>query len=307
MSDLDKKIPVILDTDIGSDIDDTWALAMLLKCPELDLRLVVSDTDDTDYRARLAARLLDVAGRTDVPVGVGINPSNLEKREGQWEWVKEYPLSQYPGTIHEDGVDAIIRTIMDSDETITLICIGPVPNIAEALRREPAIAPRTRFVGMHGAIRRGMPGSPDKIYSEYNVKRDIPACQQVFRAPWKEAIITPIDTCGYVKLRDDKYEKVARCEEPTMRAVIENYNYWLGEKPYPGESSVLFDTVAIHLAYSFDFLKMEEITVLVNDEGRTVEDASGATMQVAIDWLDLPCYEDFLVERLCRPIVKQEK
>ena len=52
-----KRIPVILDTDIGGDIDDTWALAMLLKSPELDVRLVVSDTGDTTYRSRIIARI----------------------------------------------------------------------------------------------------------------------------------------------------------------------------------------------------------------------------------------------------------
>ena len=52
-----KKIPVILDTDIGGDIDDIWALAMLLKSPELDLRLVTTNTGNTEYRARVAARL----------------------------------------------------------------------------------------------------------------------------------------------------------------------------------------------------------------------------------------------------------
>ena len=66
------RIPVILDTDIGDDIDDTWALVMLLKSPELDLRLVVTDFGDTVYRARLVAKLLQVAGRTDVPIGIGI-------------------------------------------------------------------------------------------------------------------------------------------------------------------------------------------------------------------------------------------
>ena len=48
-----RPIPVILDTDIGDDIDDTWALAMLLKSPELDLKLVVSDTADTVHRAKI--------------------------------------------------------------------------------------------------------------------------------------------------------------------------------------------------------------------------------------------------------------
>jgi len=70
------RIPVILDTDIGTDIDDTWALALLLRCPELDVRLVVSDTGNTEYRAAIIARLLEVAGRTDIPVGIGIKQTD---------------------------------------------------------------------------------------------------------------------------------------------------------------------------------------------------------------------------------------
>jgi inosine-uridine nucleoside N-ribohydrolase len=64
-------IPVVLDTDIGSDMDDSWALAMLLGCPELDLRLVVTATADTTYRARVAAGILIAGGRDDVPIGIG--------------------------------------------------------------------------------------------------------------------------------------------------------------------------------------------------------------------------------------------
>ena len=63
--------PVILDTDIGDDVDDTWALLMLLRMPELDLKLAVSDYGNAIYRCRLLAKLLQLTGRTDVPIGVG--------------------------------------------------------------------------------------------------------------------------------------------------------------------------------------------------------------------------------------------
>lgn len=70
------KIPVILDTDIGTDIDDTWALAMLLNCPELEPRLINTVSGDTPYRAHLTAKFLQAAGRTDIPIGIGIgNPA----------------------------------------------------------------------------------------------------------------------------------------------------------------------------------------------------------------------------------------
>ena len=60
-----KPIPVILDTDIGTDVDDVWALVFLLCCPELDLKLVTTSTGDTEYRARIAAKvLMSWAGRT---------------------------------------------------------------------------------------------------------------------------------------------------------------------------------------------------------------------------------------------------
>ena len=65
----EKKISVILDTDIGGDIDDIWALVLLLKSPELDLRLVTTATGDTHYRAKVVVRLLEIAGRGDSPLG----------------------------------------------------------------------------------------------------------------------------------------------------------------------------------------------------------------------------------------------
>ena len=152
-----KKIPVILDTDIGDDIDDTWALAMMLKCPELDVKLVVGDKGKSLYRAKLIARLLETAGRADIPVGVGIDPKGGTGRQAKW--VAKYDLDKYPGTVHKDGVGAMIDTIMKSPEPITLIAVGPLPNIKVALKREPKIAKRARFVGMHGSVRLGYGGT----------------------------------------------------------------------------------------------------------------------------------------------------
>ena len=68
-----KKIPVIFDTDIGGDIDDTWALGFLLKSPELDVKLVVGDMGHNLYRASLLAKFLEQANRTDIPIGIGLD------------------------------------------------------------------------------------------------------------------------------------------------------------------------------------------------------------------------------------------
>ena len=295
-----QRIPVILDTDIGGDIDDTWALAMMLKSPELDVKLVVTCTGDTAYRARVVARMLEVAGRTDVPVGIGIP---LETAiSPQSPWIAGYDLSSYPGLVYEDGVGAMVDVIMRSPEPITLIGIGPLPNVAAALAREPRIAERARFVGMHGSIRRGYGGSEEPS-REYNVAQYTQACRAVFTAPW-DVTITPLDTCGLVRLAGDKYRAVHDCEDRLVQALIENYHIWVQHCEWAEgfdagvQSSVLFDTVAVYLAFSEELLVMEDLGLRITDDGYTAADGGAKVVHCATDWRDLPAFEDLLVRRL---------
>ena len=72
-------VPAILDTDIGGDIDDTWALSLLPKSPEVDLKLVFGDNGSALYRARLIAKMLQAAGRTGAAVGIGLRPDVNKK------------------------------------------------------------------------------------------------------------------------------------------------------------------------------------------------------------------------------------
>ncbi len=296
-----RRIPVILDTDIGGDIDDTWALAMMLKSPELDVKLILTETGNTTYRAKIAARMLEIGGRIDVPIGVGIHLG--DDTGPQADWVEGYELSSYPGPVFADGVGALIDTIMGSPEPITLICIGPVPNISAALRREPGIAERARFVGMHGSIRRGYGGSA-QVSAEYNVACYPQACQAVFTAVW-DVTITPLDTCGLVQLQGSKYRAVRDCEDPLVQALIENYRIWARNLPPRAErldaelqSSTLFDTVAIYLAFAEELVVMEELTIRVTDDGHTVVEEGAKVVNCAMDWKDLAAFEDLLVRRL---------
>ena len=291
-----KKIPVILDTDIGDDIDDTWALGMLLRCPELDVKLVVSDYGKVQYRAKLLAKFLQIAGRTDIPVGLGLD---VEPRgdAGQAAWVKDYDLNSYPGKVHKDGVQAMIDMIMQSKEQITLLCIGPLPNIAAALEREPRIAERAKFVGMHGSVRLGYGGNKTPA-PEWNVKAGPKACQKAFTAPW-EMIITPLDTCGLVSLSGDRYRKVRDSKDIIAATIIENYRIWSKKKEVAEEhSSVLFDCVAVYLAFSQDLCKMEKLGIAVTDKGMTVIDEKAKVVNVATEWKDKDAFLDLMVNRL---------
>jgi inosine-uridine nucleoside N-ribohydrolase len=290
------KIPVILDTDIGDDIDDTWALALLLKSPEVDIRMVVSDFKNTAYRAKIIAKLLETAGRTDIPIGIGIRQSDQQDGR-QAAWVADYELSRYPGRIHQDGVAALIDAIMGAPQPVTLICIGPMPNIRAALEKRPEIAKRARFVGMHGSVRLGYDGKPEPS-KEWNVVADAKAAQSVFSAEWP-MLITPLDTCGLMRLRGEKFRRVAESSDPLARAVIENYRIWskAGDKPLEA-SSVLFDTVAAYLSFSTDLVNVERLPIRVTDDGFTRIVPGGKQIDCATSWKDLAAFEDFLVARL---------
>lgn len=304
-----RRIPVILDTDIGGDIDDTWALAMLLNSPEFDLKLVLSEHGDTYYRAQITAKFLETVGRTDIPVGIGIDCKNLLQNDWrpQESLIPDYKLENYPGKVFTDGVGALIDIIMDSKEPVTLIAIGPLTNIAAALERQPEIASKTRFVGMDGNIRELFVNC-DTVVPEYNVKIDIPASQKVFAAPW-DMTITPLDTCGKVVLKGERYQRVYQSENPLAKAVIENYTAWvqyLSQKKemdscrHERESSILFDTVAVYLAMEDQFLNMESIGITVMDDGLTAVDEKGKKVHCAMTWKDMDAFEDLLVERLTK-------
>lgn len=297
-----KRIPVILDTDIGDDIDDTWALGLLLGCPELDVKLVVGDYGRPQYRARLIAKLLQAWGRTDIPVGVGIEVAGVGGVESQGKWVGDYDLKSYPGTVHTDGVQALIDTILKSPEPVTLIAIGPLSNVAAALEREPKIAQRARFVGMHGSVRIGYGGSKN-VAAEWNVKCDPRAAQRVLSAPW-DVVITPLDTCGVLDLFGDQYAQVRDSASPVAKAIVDNYRVWaavradLAPKQIEERSSTLFDCVAIYLALSHDFCQMEDLGIRVTDDGFTRLDPAAKQMKVATAWKDLNGFRKWMVARL---------
>jgi inosine-uridine nucleoside N-ribohydrolase len=297
------RTPVILDTDIGDDIDDTWALALALKSPELDVRLVVTDFGNTEHRAKIVARLLEVAGRTDIPIGIGIKENDEEGPQA--EWVKGYDLARYPGKVFRDGVQALVDVAMAAPEPITLVAIGPPPNLKAALEREPRIAGKLRLAGMYGSLHRGY-GDGSKPEPEWNVRANPAAARAVLGAPWKDAVSTPLDTCGLVQLKGERYARVRDSKDPLARAVIENYRLWCPNRDWcasdgehvTAKSSTLFDTVAVYLAVSRELVETETVGVRVTEEGMTVPDPAGRPLAWATRWKDLDAFEEWLAARL---------
>ncbi len=276
-SDKAAKIPVILDTDIGDDIDDTYAVVMLLKSPRFDVKLITTTAGQPQYRAQILAKLLTIAHRTDIPIGLGAGESKQTQREAAW--IADFPLANYPN-IRRDGVQAMIDTVNRSERPVTIIGIGPLQTIAAALDRDPSIAPKSNFVGMQGSVFKGY-GGKNKPDPEWNVFCNIPASQKVFAAPWRHAAITPLDTCGLpqVSLDAKRFAELSQSSDPLAGAIVESYAAWqkAGGQPPPIVSTTLYDTVAIYLAdpSNSHLLKIEPLKLVVTDKGLTAVSPTG--------------------------------
>jgi inosine-uridine nucleoside N-ribohydrolase len=288
-------VPVILDTDLGDDIDDTWALGMLLGSPQVDLKLIITASDDTPKKTRLVAKILESMGRVDVPIGTGVKTSDQPMH--QEKWLGNYTLDSYKGKVHEDGVAAMIAAIKDAKAPVTLLVIGPQTNIQEALKREPSIAQKARIVAMAGSVEIGYNGKKGRD-PEYNVFKNVAAARAVFAAPW-DITFAPLDSCGTLILKGERYAKVEQSKTPRAQAVIENYRDWKNFPNYPkGQSSVLFDTVAAYLAFDDSLCKMKTVNLIIDDKGNTVPDEKGRPVHCALDWTDRDAFEDLLVQSL---------
>lgn len=296
-----QRAAVILDTDIGDDMDDSWALSMLLRNPRFDLKLVTTTNGRQQYRSDLIAKFLTLAHRTDVPIGLGAGTST--GHGGQAPWLMGFDAKSYPGRVDRSGERLLVDTINHAPGKITIIAIGPLQTLAGALQLDPGIAVKADLVGMQGSVFRGYDGSA-KPEAEYNVKTDPAAAAAVLSAPWKSITITPLDTCGLpqIRLSGDRFKHLMDRDDALLRGLLDSFAAWKSVKATADlrESSTLFDTVAVYLAdpAGHPAIKLRQLHISVTSDGRTVVDPAGRLMDVATEWKDVGSLSEYVQKTL---------
>ena len=137
------RIKIILDTDIGTDIDDAWALGFAMTAPEFELLAVTITDGNTPARARVACKLLHTANRDAVPVAVGRPTPPPEGIDYQFTWADDFTAKR---PVTQPAAQLIVDTARRFPNEVTLIAVGPLQNVADALRLEPRLptAPQAR-------------------------------------------------------------------------------------------------------------------------------------------------------------------
>ncbi len=251
------QIPIILDTDIGSDIDDAFAVALILSSPELDLLGVTTVSGDTQARARLAARMLWEAGKRNVPVAAGEPGQPLSIEQTRWAGAFSSPQ-----LIRTSAVDFLKSQFDHRPGEITLVAIGPLTNVAALLRADPSVGRKIkRIVMMGGGIAHGYGDSP-KAVPEYNIYMDVAAAQTVF-ASKVPILMAPLDATAMLQMSSADMQRVFTRLTPTTDALTLLYHLWGHPTP------TLFDPMAVALLIDPGLCETQLMTIEVESDGLT--------------------------------------
>ncbi|MEN3337875.1 MAG: hypothetical protein V7647_1551 [Acidobacteriota bacterium] len=274
------RMKVVLDTDIGTDIDDAWALGYALKSPSFDLLGVTVTDADTPRRARLAAKLLSRLGRTDVPVAIGRQTPAVpvDRVDYQFTWAEDFQAYK---PIAMPAVEFLADLIRRNPGQITLIAVGPLQNIGDLVRQHPDVVPLVRrVVLMSGSI--GPNAWSSTAIAEWNVKLAIPEAQAVYAAAWPVTIV-PLDSTTYIRLEDQERETLRKAGTPLVIALEALLRLWSDR---PDSRMTLHDQMALAEAQHPGrfFGRCEPMPLRVDTEGYLrVDKAAGHAVAVCLE------------------------
>ena len=253
------KIPVIIDTDIGDDIDDAFALCLAMRSPELRILGVTTVFKDTVKRAKIAKKLLTDGGLSLVPVCAGSQkPFNQTKVYGKKIDIKEPPIcyDEKFDTCEIDSTDAvdfIIETLEKSDEKITIITLGALTNIAHVILKRPDLLNKIEQISIMG-------GAFLVNWCEYNFCCDPYAANIVIDCGIPIRCVG-IDITFKCMLTKEQMQQIEESSHPCLKTLISLRKKWAYKVH-------LHDPLALFCAFNPSYVKWEDRVCEVEVQGK---------------------------------------
>lgn len=260
------KTKVLLDTDIGSDIDDAVCLAYLLAQPKCDLLGITTVSGEVVKRAMIASALCKVAGK-NIPIYPGCaNPLLIPQMQPEapqsaaldrWGHDTDFPKGE--------AVEFLRRTIHQNPGEIVLLTIGPLSNIGLLFAQDPEIPYLLKSLVMMCGVftdRFDIQG-----HAEWNAKLDPHASEIVYRAPVKIHRSIGLDVTMQTVLKAEEVRK--RFQSPLLKPVLDFAEVWFQQT----ENMVFHDPLAATTIFDESICAFERGTVRVdaqNEPGKTI-------------------------------------
>ena len=249
---------VIFDTDfVVPPQDDGTALILALHSPELRILGVttVAGNDTVQRGTSDALRVLEIASRTDVPVYRGANRP-LVHVKSDWamtvhgKWWSDEPPPPPPGGFakrqaeKESAVDFLIRTVNASPGEITLIALGPLTNIAMAVRQDPDFARNVKKIAIMGGAVASLQGGGGNVTpnAEFNIWVDPEAAWVVVHSGIP-LVFTPLNVTSKTNFSKEAYDQIVSADTPVTRLIKERMAPWFEKNP--GRRSSMYDQLTV--------------------------------------------------------------
>ncbi len=267
---------VIIDTDIGDDVDDAFALALAVRSPELQILGVTTAFGDTEARARIAARFLSEIGHPEIPVLAGKATGTKNPMSQRKYGETGHSARELPG----DAVDFLLGEIRKYPGEITLIVIGPLMNVGAAMDRDAATLRKLkRVVIMGGSVRRGYGDlgytPPVPPQPEWNILNDVASAQKLFSSG-VPLYVMPLDS---TQLKLDEVKRAFLFSQGTVVTdqLVILYHLWGQETP------TLFDPMAVAFAVKPELCPVTGMHIRVDEKGFTREEPGAVNVQVCLE------------------------
>ncbi|MEM6281439.1 MAG: nucleoside hydrolase [Chloroflexota bacterium] len=291
---------VILDTDIGTDVDDILALTVLLNSPQAKLLAVTCVYGDVTLRAKIAMRTLQLRG-VEVPVYCGASQPLLRLKEVYWEGHEGGVLDGVADLEPAPGFapHIIAQTVLENPGEIHIIAIGPLTNLALALQEAPEIAEKVAGISMMGGVIRGNDGLSLPI-AEHNINCDPHAAHVVFSSG-APITMTPLNITVRSRLTQAHVERID--------AANTDYHHMLADqiRRYPRFArlghTAPHDPLAVAALLHPDVVETKQVSVQVEIAGRVSAGATHAKRDPKgnvslVTAVDVEAFETLLIEKL---------
>ncbi|GAB3550737.1 nucleoside hydrolase [Arthrobacter tumbae] len=224
--------PFYLDCDTG--IDDALALAYLLATPSVDLLGIgtVSGNVSAAVGAVNTLNLLDLAGASGIPVAVGAHHPQAGEFQGGAphvhgdDGVGGVFLPPSGASVEKESAAAmLVRLAHENPGSLRVLAVGPLTNIAAALRLDPTLPDLIAEITIMGGAAL-VPGNISAV-AEANIGNDPEAAREVFAAPWNITLV-PLDVTMSNVLEEDHQQELLASDEPLVRALGEMLTHYSG-------------------------------------------------------------------------------
>jgi purine nucleosidase len=219
-------IPVLFDTDIGSDIDDAVALAYLLRQPRCELLGITTVSGEPDKRASIAEAVCLASGRGDVPVHVGLEhpllTAPLQPHAAHAEVLAARTHKTFAN--RPTAVDFLRETIRARPGEITLLATGPFTNLGVLFALDPEIPTLLKQLVVMGGVYYGR--GYDGTSAEWNIRNDPHAAALVFNAPVPRLVAVGLDVTMQCQMRSDEVRTRFTQAGPPLDLVLEMAEVW---------------------------------------------------------------------------------